>query len=188
MVYRFQECGWDICGGYGEETFHYDSDTLLALVACDTTRDSGKTTLGDANLLPLGEMCICMRNKCNVAIVHGTDYAQTLHLALRHNKRMTKDFASYGFPSVIETKEREVGIVIYKALHLLQGAIGKKNIGDTGHTNLPALAVNLPDLLHGGPVNRGSMGTHILVGQLFASIGGTEGVPVRNGERGTVRG
>lgn len=188
MVYRFQECGWDICGGYGEETFHYDGYTLLALVACNTTRDPGKAALGDANLLPLGEMGICMRNKCNVAIVHGTDYAQTLHLALGNDQRAAESFTTNGFLCIIEAKEWQVGIVINKGLHFLQSAMSKKDIWNTGYTNLPTLAVNLPDLLHGGPVNRGSMGTHILVGQLLASVGGTESIPMRNGERGTVRG
>ena len=178
IVYGGKEGGGDIGGGNGDESIDDYSHTLLTLIACHTTCDSSKAALGDAHLLPLGKMGIRLGDNGNIAIVHGTYDAQTLHLTFWNDEGTTDNFTSYCFLGIIEAKKWKVGIVIDKTLYLQQSAVGEKNVGDTGHTNLPALAIYLLDLFHGGPIDHSTMRIHILVGQPFATIGGAKGVPM----------
>ena len=118
LFYWLEEGGGDVGCGYSDEVFYDDGYALLTFVACYVTNDAGEGALGDTDFLTLMEMCVVLRNFCDVAIVDGTEEAQAIHLALGNNEGLANQFVVYSLGGIIEAKEGKVGIVIDEGLYL----------------------------------------------------------------------
>ena len=118
LFYWLEEGGGDVGCGYSDEVFYDDGYALLTFVACYVTNDAGEGALGDTDFLALMEMCVVLRNFCDVAILDGAQNAQAIHLALGNNEGLANQFVVYSLSGIVEAKEGKVGIVVDEGLYL----------------------------------------------------------------------
>ena len=125
-----EEGGGDIGGGDGDESFNDDGNALLSLVSGNTSSDTSKASLGDANFLTFMEMGVVLGNKGYVAVVYSTEDAQAFHLSFGDYKWATNELAIKAFLRIVKSEVGEVLVVVNKMLNFLEGTMSEKDVGD----------------------------------------------------------